>query len=102
MKKDHGWRAKPGHKIFVADRGAVRFDIPATWVVQPGDDSIRITDRHPPDDDCLLQLSVMYLRADVNWSGLPLRIIIEDIVKNPERPYLSKGDIIEETRSGLE
>jgi hypothetical protein len=102
LAKDHGWRAKPGHKIFVADRGAVRFDIPGSWVVRPGDDSIRITDRNPPADDCLLQLSVMYLRTDVNWSELPLPVLLENVVNNREERYLRKGDVVEEIRSDLE
>ncbi len=37
LPEKHGWQAKPGYKIFVADRGAVRFDFPEDWVVIPGD-----------------------------------------------------------------
>lgn len=61
LKENHGWRAKPGYKIFVADRGAVRFDIPQEWIMDPGKDSIKFHDRTPPDDDCLLQVSVLHL-----------------------------------------
>ena len=41
LKKDHLWKAKPGYTIFVADRGAVRFDIPQGWIVEPGPDSTK-------------------------------------------------------------
>src|SRR4051812_47263730 len=28
LKKNHSWKAPPGYRIFVADQGAVRFNIP--------------------------------------------------------------------------
>ena len=41
LKQDHLWKAKPGYTIFVADRGAVRFDIPQGWIIEPGPDSTK-------------------------------------------------------------
>ena len=41
LKKSHGWRHKPGKRIFVADRGALRLEFPEDWVVIPDDDSIK-------------------------------------------------------------
>ena len=35
LKEGHGWKSRPGYSIFVADRGAVRFDFPKTWVMEP-------------------------------------------------------------------
>jgi hypothetical protein len=60
-----------GCNVFVADRGAVKFDFPREWVIAPGDDSINLHDKAPPDDDCVLAVS--YLRLPpIDWSGLPL------------------------------
>lgn len=28
LKEEHNWTSKPGMKIFVAGRGALRFDVP--------------------------------------------------------------------------
>lgn len=84
LKADHQWKARPGHKIFVADRGAVRFDIPETWVVVPESDCVRLYDKQPPDDDCTLGVS--YLRLPpMAWSELPLKKLLEEAVKETER-----------------
>ena len=102
LKKNHGWRAKPGYKIFVADRGAVRFDIPQDWVMEPGSDSIQFHDRQPPDDDCRLQLSLFRLHPSVNWSALPLKQLLREAVKGNDQDVISWGEIIYERRPDLE
>src|SRR6266496_1579784 len=71
LNKSHGWRARPGQKIFVADRGALRIEFPEDWVVIPDDDSIKFYDKQPPDDDCCLAVSYMRL-PPVDLSGLPV------------------------------
>ena len=78
----HRWQAKKGNKIFIADRGAVRFEYPADWVVTPGEDSVCIYDKAEPDDDIRLECSVIHLPPirDDDWSGLPLSDLIEDSV----------------------
>src|SRR5690349_13517915 len=69
LKKNHGWQSRPGYNIFVADRGAVRFDFPRSWIIEPGENgSIKFHDKKPPDDDCTLQITVMYLPDGVDWS----------------------------------
>lgn len=86
LKDDHGWKCKPGYRIFVADRGAVRFDFPDDWIVRPSDDgTIHMHDREPPDDDVRLSLTVIYLREDVDWSGLKLSKVLEEITAKAER-----------------
>jgi hypothetical protein len=104
LPKNHGWRCKPGYKIFVANRGEVRFDFPESWVVSFGDDSVRINDREPPDDDCILQISVHYLPPGVDWSGLPLRTLLESIgdENDKERKTLGRGEIVEIKRPDVE
>ena len=42
LRKNHTWQGKPGYKIFVADKGAVRFNYPQTWVVEPASDCIKM------------------------------------------------------------
>lgn len=60
MPSGHGWKAKPGWKIVVVARGAVRFDIPREWPGQPTEEgSIRIHDRMSPDDNCQLEASLL-------------------------------------------
>ena len=101
LKKSHGWKAKPGHKIFVGDRGAIRFDYPEDWVVIPDDDSIKFYDRHPPDDDCCLAISYMRL-PPVDLSGLPVSAMLKVAMEGDSRPIYSRSDIHEVRREDLE
>ncbi len=70
MPEDHGWQARDGFSIVVADRGAVRFDVPTGWVTAFGGDcDLHVTDAEPPDDDLSLKLTV--LRLPVPVTDLP-------------------------------
>lgn len=102
LRAAHGWRAKPGYKIFVADRGAVRFNFPADWTVEPGADSTRFHDRQPPKDDCLLQVSYLYLNPAVDWSSLPLDDLLADVVQHDERKVIPRGEAVHVWRTDLE
>lgn len=102
LPRRHRWKAKPGHKIFVADRGAVRFEYPAEWVVIPGADSIKFHDREPPHDDCLLQFSLMRLPPGVDWTDLPLTRLVEEIVSKDPREIIVQNDIVTIERPDLE
>lgn len=106
LKPDHGWEAKPGCRIFVADRGAVRFDYPESWLVMPGERSIKFHDRKPPDDNCTLEITVFYLPDGVDWSALPLRTLLEQLLDgDDERPGLGRegrGEIVETRRGRVE
>src|SRR6185437_6382773 len=101
LPEKHGWHAKPGFKIFVADRGAVRFDFPDDWVVIPDADAIKFHDKQPPDDDCTLALSVMRLPPG-DWSGLKLSTLIAKLVENDRRGATLRGEIIDVKRTDLE
>ena len=92
LRDDHTWSARPGCKIFVADRGALRFDYPQTWVVIPGENSINFHDRPPPDDDVHLEVSIMRL-PPADWSGLPLRNLIPAAISGDHRDIRSRGEI---------
>src|SRR5690348_7553315 len=48
LPKDLKWNVRPGYKTFVAERGAVRFDIPQDWVMIPQDTSIKFQDHESP------------------------------------------------------
>lgn len=101
LKKGHGWRARPGYLIFVADRGAVRFDIPQSWILELGENSTKFYDAAPPDDNCRLEVS--YLRLPpIDWSGLPLRQLVEDTIKDDHRNPTVQGKMHELKRPDLE
>jgi hypothetical protein len=102
LKKDHQWKAAPGSKIFVADRGAVRFDIPDTWVVVPAANAtIKFHDRPPPRDNCTLQLSVFHLPPR-DWNDLPLSMMIEQIVDYEQEGLIERGQVVEILRHDLD
>ncbi|HLG13083.1 MAG TPA: hypothetical protein VJH03_00980 [Blastocatellia bacterium] len=97
----HTWRAGPGHRIFVADSGAVRIEFPQDWVVIPGDDSIKFHDKQPPDDDTCLAVSYIRL-PPIDWSGLPLSELLEVAMKDDTRPIYSRGETHVVKRPDLE
>jgi hypothetical protein len=75
LPDNHGWTAKPGNRIFVANQGAVQFEVPNTWTLDmpKGSKSFQFFDGKPPNDDIRLDVRVMYLaasRPDVDWSQL--------------------------------
>lgn len=72
LPENHGWTARDGYQVFVADRGAVRLDFPQGWIVKPREGgSICFHDREPPDDRCVIEMSYLRLRP-IDWSGLPI------------------------------
>ena len=101
LKENHGWKAKPGYKIFVADRGAIRFDVPKEWVIVPGPKSIQFYDRQPPDDNCRLEVSLIR-HPPIDWSGLPLPQLIREVVKDGPRDTPNIGDVHALGRPDLE
>jgi hypothetical protein len=101
LQKSHSWKAKPGYRIFIADKGAVRFDFPDNWVVIPDDDSIKFHDADPPDDNC--RLAVSYIRlAPIDWSGLPLSQLVQTVVEGDERGITHQSEMHETKRPDLE
>ena len=102
MRADHTWRCKPGYTIFVADRGAVRFDFPKDWIIEHGPDAIKIVDMPPPDHTCSLSLSVFYLPVGVDWSELPVDQLLRDATSADTEHVLTRGDVHYEQRPDLE
>jgi hypothetical protein len=101
LGKKHGWSSRPGCKIFVADRGAMRFDFPADWIVQPDADSIKLRDREPPDDDCVLAVSYMRIPI-IDWTGMPVSRLVEAATEADQRSIQGWDPIIESRRTDLE
>ena len=94
LPPQHGWNARPGYNVFVADRGALAFEFPATWVVIPTDDAIAMHDRKPPDDDVVLKVSVMRLPPiQGGWGGLPLEALVREVVRHDSRGATGGDDI---------
>ena len=100
LKPQHSWQARPGYRIFVADRGAVRFDIPQTWILEPDTASIKFFDAAPPDDNCRLEMSCTRL-PPIDWSGLPLAQLLQDVVAGDHREVISTGEIVSINRRDL-
>lgn len=102
MPPNHGWKAKPGCQIFVADRGAVRFDFPHNWVATPQTSSIKLTDLTPPDDNCTIECSVIYLPPG-DFSGLPVSTLLRGLMEQDERKTTTwRGDLVEEQHGDLQ
>jgi hypothetical protein len=101
LKKGHGWKAPPGHRIFVADKGAVRFNIPEKWIVEPDSDAIKFYDGKPPDDNCRLACSYLHL-PPIDWSGLALTDLIKVATEGDERTLTLSGEIAHQRRGDLE
>jgi hypothetical protein len=101
LRADHTWKAQPGCKIFVLARGAVRFDYPEDWVVVPASDSIEIYDKEPPADDCRLAVSFLEIPT-IDWSGLPLRYLVEQSNQRDHRPINHRSEILESRRGEME
>lgn len=93
LKDDHRWQSKSGYKIFVADRGAVRFDVPQDWVFEPDAKSFKFFDGAPPDDDCRLEMSFNRL-PEADWSLFPLKHTLKKIVEDEERDVIETGEIM--------
>src|SRR5436190_18828373 len=101
MKPDHRWKAKPGHQIFIAQRGAIRLDIPRTWVVIPEKTSYKMCDRQPPDDECTLEVSYMVL-PNVDLTDLTVSMMLRDVTDNqPQKAETWRGEIVEEQRGEM-
>jgi hypothetical protein len=102
LKGNYRWKAKPGNVIFVADRGAVRFDYPKEWIVEPGE-TFKLHDRQPPDDDCVLQVSIFRLNAEIDWSALPSpdRLLAESLADR-DQAVVWRSPIRSERRAAMQ
>ena len=103
LPENHGWSAKAGNKVFIADRGAVQFEFPESWVVSPHEGgSIRLFDKAEPDDDIRLEVSVIHV-PPIDWSELLLTDLIEDAaLSSDSRGLTHRSPFREAKRRDLE
>lgn len=92
----HGWRAQPDHKILVLGRGAVRLEIPEAWVVEVNDDCVKVFDRKPPDDECVLAVSHHHWPAA--GQSLSVASLVRSVLESDERSFSAVDPVVEETR----
>ncbi|AFZ13491.1 hypothetical protein Cri9333_2632 [Crinalium epipsammum PCC 9333] len=93
LKEDHNWNSEPGTRIFVAGRGAVRFDVPEDWHFEPDEKSFRFLDKKPPNDDCRLEVSFNLLPPG-NWAEFPIVPLLRQVLKDETRDAIEQGEII--------
>lgn len=94
LKEDHKWESKPGTRIFVAGRGALRFDVPHDWHFEPDAKSFRFLDKKPPNDDCRLEASFNLLPPG-DWANFPLVSLLQQVIRDDERNVVEQGKIIQ-------
>lgn len=94
LKEDHNWDSAPGTRIFVAGRGALRFDVPQDWHFEPDTKSFRFLDKKPPNDDARLEASFNLLPPG-NWAEFPLLRLMKQTLKEETRNVIEKGEIIQ-------
>jgi hypothetical protein len=96
----HMWQTLQGCKTIVLDRGAVQFDYPRSWFVEPSPGSVALFDRRPSAYESRLEVS--YFRSpSVDWSGLPVADVVDRVTSKP-REHATCGPLREEIRRGIE
>ncbi|WP_448599085.1 hypothetical protein [Thermoleptolyngbya sp.] len=93
LPENHNWKSQDGYNIFVAGRGAVRFDVPEDWIFEPDEKSFKFFDGKPPNDNCRLEVSYNLL-PEGDWTLFPLVSVLKELVEKDERNILEKGEIV--------
>jgi len=102
LPEDHRWRAPPGHKIIVLNRGAVIVECPASWRVTPGTPQTDIRDGPTPAlSSCTLAVSCLQLPS-ADWGGLPLSQLLRETIDAADEDRIAEGPVIGAGRGGLE
>src|SRR5947209_5866232 len=96
------WTVRPGCRILVLGRGAVRFDFPQDWQVDIYEKYVRLVDRTPPDDRCGLMIS--YRMISTRVAVYPITELLKQITDDDsgERTILERGQIMNSHRFPLE
>jgi hypothetical protein len=101
LKEGHTWRCKPGYKVFVLDRGALRFDVPLDWVMELDEKSVKFYDRQPPADNCRLEVSLLR-HPQIDWSGLPLDELLRNSAAINSDEKIRGEDIQRQSRPAVD
>jgi hypothetical protein len=94
LNQEHNWQSQPGTRIFVAGRGAVRFDFPEDWHFEQQENSFQFLDKKPPDDDCRLEVSYNLLPVG-NWAEFPLVSLLRQVIEEDPRQPDEVGEIVQ-------
>ena len=100
LRSDHSWESEEGYKIFVADRGAVRFDFPKDWIVKFKEKSVSFHDLEPTDDTGALEMSFNRLPTN-DWTTFPLKEALQQILDDDERAITHKSKVTSTNRDGM-
>lgn len=88
LEEDHGWASEPDCQVVLIDRGAVRFDIPRSWTIEPGENgTVTLRENASPSEKPTLELTVFYLNEGLDWSGLPVSRLVSEIGSRPSEPH---------------
>jgi hypothetical protein len=99
LKDNHTWKCKPGYSICVLDRGAVRFDCPSHWIVEPDEGAVHLHDRPPSVESCDLGVSIFRMPEEF-VRKLSLDQMLHDTLASDRKPYrqseikhIERGDL---------
>jgi hypothetical protein len=98
LQENHNWKTDEGYQIFVAGRGAVRFDVPQSWIFEPGEKSFKFLDGKPPNDNCRLEVSFNQLPPS-DWSLFPLKHMLQQVLEKESRDSIETSEITTLKRS---
>jgi hypothetical protein len=101
LKDNHTWKAPPNHVVVVVDRGAVRFNIPDSWHVEPDSEALKLYDKKPPKDDCRLSVTCIHT-PPVDWTELPLAPLLDAVSRDDTILDRTRGEIITVARKDAE
>jgi hypothetical protein len=99
LKDNHTWKSKPGYSICVIDRGALRFDCPSNWIVEPDASAVHLHDQPPSVESCDLGVSVFRIPAE-HVRELSLDDTLRQSLDSERKPYqqseihhIDRGDL---------
>jgi hypothetical protein len=102
LKANHSWNAPKGYKIFIADRGAVSFNIPEKWFIAKFEPHLEIHDAKPPHDDARISVSFWKFPPGIDWTGLPLIPLLKQSIEGSEMEIIEEGEVISVARDDIE
>lgn len=74
----------------------MRLEIPGSWFVEVDEDCVKVRDREPPDDECVLGVS--YHLWPAAGKVLSVGRLVDTALAEDERSFLALDPIVEETR----
>ncbi len=93
LDDNHGWECAEGYQVFVAGRGAVRFEIPQGWLVEPKEKSFKFSNAPEPNDDCAVEVSFNLLPPEFDLKKIPLVGLVKKLAREDSRDVLEVGEV---------